>query len=100
MIRVEPKDMPVKKERLTPQEHVYGQRLAERPALQQEVGRELAHEIREIEDGREPRVLLIDETGIFNHSEDGLCAKGSLVRLLNAIAEPLVDVRYKLFQVE
>lgn len=73
---------------LTPAEHVNAQRLAQRPSLQQEVGRKLAAQVGDVEDGRQPAVLLTNEAGVFPQAEDCLGPQSGLVGLLHAIAEP------------
>lgn len=72
----------------TPAEHVQAQRLADRPSLQQEVRRKLPGKIGDVEDGRQPRILLADEVGVFDQPEDGLGADRRFVGLLDAVAEP------------
>lgn len=72
-----------------PAEHVDAQRSAERPSLQEEVGRELAAEVGDVEDCGEPGVLLAYEAGVLAQAEDGLGAEGGFVGLLDAVAEPL-----------
>lgn len=73
---------------LTPAEHVYAQRLPERPSLQEEVGRKFTTKVGDIEDRRQPAVLLPVETSVVSQAEDRLYAEGGLVCLLYTIAEP------------
>lgn len=71
-----------------PDDHVARQRPAHLVPLQHDVGRELEAHIRDVEDGRQPRVLLPREVGVIAEPERGLRAEGGLVRLLDAVAEP------------
>ncbi|GAW12908.1 hypothetical protein ANO14919_022800 [Xylariales sp. No.14919] len=48
-----------------PHDHVARQHAAHPVALQDEVGRELEEDVREVEDGRQPRVLLSDEPRVL-----------------------------------
>ena len=73
---------------LTPAKHVYAQTLTNTPSLQQKITRELAGQIREVENCRQPRILLSYEIRVFDQAKDSLGANSSLVRLLDSIAEP------------
>lgn len=72
----------------TPAKHIHAQGSAKRPTLQEEVGRKLSAEVGDVEDGRQPRILLADQPGVLAQAEDGLRAERRLVRLLDAVAEP------------
>lgn len=60
--------------------------------MQQKVGGEFASEVGQVKDRSEPGILLPNEIRVVSQAEDGLCAQRGLVRLLYAIAEPLVVV--------
>lgn len=72
----------------SPAEHVDAQTLPQAPSLQEEVGWELAAEVGNVENRRQPRVLLADEVGVFSQAEDRLGSEGGFVGLLDAVAEP------------
>lgn len=50
----------------TPAEHVDAERLSKRPALKEEVGRELSTHVGYVEDRGEPLVLLSDEVCVIS----------------------------------
>lgn len=56
----------------TPEEHVDRQRHAQLPPLHDVNRRDLADQVREVEDGGQPLVLLSDQVRVCPQAEDGL----------------------------
>lgn len=70
-----------------PAQHVEAQGPADLPPLQDVNRREFGHQVYQVENGRQPLVLLAVEVGVLAHAKHGLDTDGVLVNDLDTIDE-------------